>query len=169
MCALARSCAAERRLTVTGPCVHRRLHISFPCPFQESPWSSGRNFIRNFAYDRLAPKVPPGPSVYPLYPKVTYSKGSGPHMPVAPDPSSEPRGAPCISDLDSSRQESSVLATAEGPESFPISCLFFCISYEPLLDTCFSYPTFLAGLSPFPLSVIAHQTSSPPGARGGHA
>ena len=50
-------------------------------------------------------------------------------------------------------------------ESFPISCLFFCISYEPLLDTCFSYPTFLAGLSPFPLSVFAHQTSSPPGAR----
>ena len=33
VCALAHPCAAERRLTVTGPCVHRRLHTSFPCPF----------------------------------------------------------------------------------------------------------------------------------------
>ena len=32
-CALAHHCAAERRLTVMGPCVHRRLHTSFPCPF----------------------------------------------------------------------------------------------------------------------------------------
>ena len=24
-------CAAERRLTVTGPSVHRRVHTSFPC------------------------------------------------------------------------------------------------------------------------------------------
>ena len=32
-CALAHPCAAERPLAVTGPCVHRRLHTSFPCPF----------------------------------------------------------------------------------------------------------------------------------------
>ena len=33
VCALAHPCAAERRLTLTGPCLHRRLHTSFPCPF----------------------------------------------------------------------------------------------------------------------------------------
>jgi hypothetical protein len=26
-------CAAQRRLTLMGPCLRRRLHTSFPCPF----------------------------------------------------------------------------------------------------------------------------------------
>ena len=42
-------------------------------------------------YDRLAQKVPSSTLVQLLQPKVTYSKGSGPHIPVIPDPSSEPR------------------------------------------------------------------------------
>ena len=55
VCALAHPCAAERRLTVTGPCVHRGIHTSFPCPFEVIQSESGRNFIRNFAYVSLAP------------------------------------------------------------------------------------------------------------------
>ena len=81
-------------------CDWKKLGRTVPCPFYESPRSSGRNFIRNFAYDRLAPKVPPGPSAYPAYPKVTYSKGSGPHIPVALDPSSQPRDSPWTCDAD---------------------------------------------------------------------
>ena len=55
VCALAHPCAAERRLTVTGPCVHRRLHTSISCPFQVIQSGSHRNFIRNFVYARMAP------------------------------------------------------------------------------------------------------------------
>ena len=43
-------------------------------------------------YDRLAQKVHSSTLVYCLYCKVPYSKGSGSHMPVAPDPPSEPQG-----------------------------------------------------------------------------
>ena len=33
VCASAHPCAAERRLTVARPCVHRVLHTSISCPF----------------------------------------------------------------------------------------------------------------------------------------
>ena len=39
----------------------------------------------------MAQKVPAGPLSLPCLPKVTYSKGSGPHMPVTPDRESQPQ------------------------------------------------------------------------------
>ena len=51
-------------------------------------------FYKEFCVRQIGTtKVPPGPSVYCLYCKVPYSKGSGPHIPVTWDPSSQPRGA----------------------------------------------------------------------------
>ena len=41
----------------------------------------------------MAQKVRSGSVTLPCLPKVTYSKGSGPHMPVTPDPESQPQGA----------------------------------------------------------------------------
>ena len=62
-------------------------------------------------YDRLAQKVHSSTLVYCLYCKVPYSKGSGSHMPVAPDPPSEPQG---------------VFADPPPPLSPPV----FCVSFE---------------------------------------
>ena len=52
---------------------------------------SSRLTWHDFAYVTMAPKVHPGPSVYPSYPNPSFLERSGPHMSVAPDPPSKPQ------------------------------------------------------------------------------
>ena len=52
---------------------------------------SSRLTWHDFAYVTMAQKVPSSTLVYPLYPNPSFLERSGPHIPVAQDPSSQPR------------------------------------------------------------------------------
>ena len=54
---------------------------------------SSRLTWHDFAYVTMAQKVPSSTLEYPRYPKRFFSEGFGDHMPVTPDPPSQPRGA----------------------------------------------------------------------------
>ena len=93
-CASAHLPAAQRRLMVMpfGSC--QKLGRSFPYWFLVVQRLSSRLTWHDFAYVTIVQKVRSGSVTLPCLPKVTYSNGLGPYIPVTPDPSSQPRGLP---------------------------------------------------------------------------
>ena len=93
-CASAHLPAAQRRLMVMpfGSC--QKLGRSFPYWFLVVQRLSSRLTWHDFAYVTIVQKVRSGSVTLPCLPKVTYSNGLGPYIPVTPDPSSQPRALP---------------------------------------------------------------------------
>ena len=74
-----------------GSC--QKLGRSFPYWFLVVQRLSSRLTWHDFAYVTMVQKVRSGSVMLPLLPKVTYSNGLGPYIPVTPDPESQPRDA----------------------------------------------------------------------------